>query len=395
MKSRRILLVMMEPPLPKGCAPARWYYVLYKGLVDRGYDVTAFATCTKASDIELANSLFPSPEYDLRCYLAPEKANLFGKLETLRQPYSRLFSAELRQDLNNELAKPFDILHLEQLWSGWLGLKHVDKALVNVHHLVGIDLEYARPNSPKQLIEHYLMFQSEQRLMQAYRHFRSCSPRLEPEIRKNNPQAQITNVPVGIDSSQYSYIPDESRNSNYTIGLIANMNWYPGFSAAKRLLDRLWLPIKQQIPQARLQIVGWNACSALSEYLDLPDVEIAENVPETQPYFESTNVFLYAPARGSGMKIKILEALAMGIPIVTTSEGIEGLAAEDGVHVGISEDDEGLIERTIKLLKDPIAQNRQRRAGRQLLEEQCSPQVTLDAIEQIYLDMMSVVGSQV
>jgi glycosyltransferase involved in cell wall biosynthesis len=149
------------------------------------------------------------------------------------------------------------------------------------------------------------------------------------------------------------------------------------------------------VPQARLLIVGWNACAALKQSLGLPDVEIVENVPEIQAYFERINVFLYAPLRGSGMKIKVLEALAMGIPIVTTAEGVEGLVAEDGVHAGICEDDQGLIDRTVYLLKNPAIQNQQRRAGRQLLEQQCSPQVALDAIEQTYAEMTNRVGAYV
>ncbi|HEY2857559.1 MAG TPA: glycosyltransferase, partial [Terracidiphilus sp.] len=119
-------------------------------------------------------------------------------------------------------------------------------------------------------------------------------------------------------------------------------------------------------------------------YLDLPDVTISENVPEMRPYFERAGVMLYAPGRGSGMKIKILEAMALGVPVVTTSEGVEGIPAVDSEHAGICENDAGLIERTINLLKDPLLQNRQRRAARQLLERHCSPARTLDGIERIY-----------
>ena len=64
---------------------------------------------------------------------------------------------------------------------------------------------------------------------------------------------------------------------------------------------------------------------------------------------------VYAPSRGSGMKIKILEAMASGVPVVTTSEGVEGLPAVDGVHAGVCEDDAGLIDRTVALLEDPDA----------------------------------------
>lgn len=392
MNPLRILLVMIEPPLPFGNAAARWFYVLLKGLVERGHQVTAFAACSKEEEITKAQKLFPAPQYDLRCYTFPQRGGLSAKLETLRRPYSYMFSDTLQRDLDVELAKGYDLLHLEQLWAGWLGLKQADRALVNVHHLVWIDWEHLQPNSLQGKFEKFLMLSTERRLVKSLKHFRSCSPRLVSEMQSVNPASQITTIPVGIDASQYNYIPDEQRINQPIITVIGSMDWYPTQSAAKRLLTRLWPKIKEQVPNAKVQIVGWNARTALKDFLRMPDVTIEENVPDIQPYFEKTSVLLYAPGRGSGMKIKILEAMAFGIPVVTTSEGVEGLPARDGVHAGICEDDAGLIERAVALLQSPAQQNRQRRAARTLLETHCGAQPTLDALEEIYRGMLKEVA---
>ena len=165
------------------------------------------------------------------------------------------------------------------------------------------------------------------------------------------------------------------------------MGWAPTRSAAIRLLTRLWPEIKRRVPQARLELVGWGARAALSAYAGTPDVSIEENLPDTRPCFERASVLLYSPARGSGMKIKILEAMAYGVPVVTTTEGVEGLPAVDGVHAGVSDDDAGLIERTVGLLADPARGDRQRAAGRALLEAHCGPTPTVDGIERIYAAM--------
>ncbi len=385
----RIILAMIEPPLPFGNAAARWYYVLLKELVERGHRVTAYAACIKPEEIEKARALFPAPKYDLRLYPFPARSGLVSKIETLRRPYSYMFSRELKADLERELAAGFDILHLEQLWCGWLGMKHRAKSLVNVHHLVWIDL--ANVVSPT-FLERFRMWQmlnTERKLVRDFQHFRSCSPRLVPEMLRENPTATITTVPVGIDASQYPFIPDSQRTAEPILSVIGTMNWHPSRSAAVRLLHQLWQEIKRRVPDARVQIVGWGARSSLAEFIQMPDVTIEENVPDTRPYFERTGVMLYAPARGSGMKIKILEAFGYGVPVVTTSEGVEGIPTIDGVHASIAEDDAGLIERAVKLLKDPQQQNRQRAAGRQLLEQHCGPKPTVDAIEAIYRNMMA------
>ncbi len=388
MRSLRIVLAMIEPPLPFGNAAARWFYVLLRELVARGHSVTAFASCSKPAEMTQAADLFTKPKYDLRLFGLPHRSGLAAKMQTLRQPYSYMFSKELKRELKATLASGFDILHLEQLWTGWLGLEHRAKALVNVHHLVEIDLEMSVSQSPRDILERQLMFGAERRLLRRHKNFRACSPRLENAIREINALATVTTVPVGIDSSLYTYIPDDRRTGEPLLTLIGTMAWYPGYSAAIRLLKRLWPAIKSQVPEAKLQIVGWSAREKLANYLDLPDVSIHENVPEIQPYFERTGVFLYAPSRGSGMKIKILEAMAFGVPLVTTSEGVEGIPAEDDAHAGLCEDDAGLIERTVSLLRDPVRQNRQRLAARQLLESHCGPKPTVDAIEAIYSKML-------
>jgi glycosyltransferase involved in cell wall biosynthesis len=380
---------MIEPPLPFGSAPSRWYYVLLKGLLERGHRVTAFATSSKPEDLRKAAELFPAPRFALRCYAHPVRSGISAKLETLVRPYSYMFSPEMKTELAKHLAAGYDILHLEQLWSGWLGLEHSPRALVNVHHLEMIDLENAPSLSRRMAFDRRLMFSSEKRLIQRFKWFRSCSGRLVPRIRQINPGASIATVPVGIDTLLYPFLSDQERPVAPTITLIASMDWYPGASAARRLLTKLYPLIKKQVPRARFEIVGWFARSVLKEYLELPDVQIVENVADTIPYFHKAAAFVYAPQRGSGMKIKVLEAMALGAPVVTTPEGVEGLCAEDGIHAQISDSDEGLAERTIDLLQDRTSQNRQRRAARELIDSWCSPERTLGMIEQIYSQMVA------
>ncbi len=389
MTSRRIVMAMVEPPLPFASAPSRWYYVLLKGLVERGHRVTAFATCAKVQEIEQAAQLFPPDKYDLRCFAHPQRSGLAAKVESARRPYSYMFSPEMRAAVERELGQGFDVLHLEQLWCGWLGLDHADRSLVNVHHLVSIDLEDGRLAPWFPWFQNQLAFRTERKLLQAFRYVRSCSPRLEAPIREMNRAASVTTVPVGIDTSAYEFIPADRRSQKPVIGLIGSMAWYPGYSAAVRLLTRLYPEIKQRVPEVTVRIAGWSARSALRDFVDLPGVEILENLADVRPFFESLSVMLYAPVCGSGMKIKVLEAMSFGVPVVTTSEGVEGLPAEDGVHAGIADDDRGLIDRAVATLRDAGRQNRNRQAARKLVESHCSPERTVSAIETIYERMGS------
>jgi len=379
----RVVVVTVEAPVPFGNAAARWYYVLLRELAARGHRVACFSACSKPAEMDEARRLFPAPEYDLRLYAFPARG-LRSKFETLRRPYSYMFSADLRRDLEAELARGYDVLHLEQLWAGWLGLAHRDRAVVNVHYLFSVDLAELPRRGPGARVRWWATVCSERRLLRAYPTIATFSDRLRAEILRLSPRANVSVCPLGIDASLYPYIPDDRRTTDPVVGVIGTMTWYPTHSAAVRLLTRLWPEIKKRVPAAKAQLVGWGARAALAPYIGLPDVTVEENVPDTRPYFERTGVMLYAPGHGSGTKIKILESLGFGVPVVTTSEGVEGLPATDGVHAGVCEDDAGLIDRTVALLTDPAAQNRQRAAGRALLESHCGPKPAGDAVEQIY-----------
>jgi glycosyltransferase involved in cell wall biosynthesis len=389
MRPLRIALVLIEPPLPFGHAAGRWFSVLLRGLVARGHRVTAFAACSKAAEITQARDLFPAPDYDLRLFPFPRRGGWRAKAETLLRPGSYMFAAELKAALGTVLSRGVDVLHLEQLWSGWLGLDHVDRALVNVHYLSAIDLGGAWAQSLGHRLERTLAATAERRLIRKFRFIRVLSPRLAQAVLQINRTADVRTVPLGLDASPYRFIPSERRNTEApVVTLVGTMAWHPSHSAAVRLIQRLWPEIKRRVPTARLQIAGWSARARLAAYVaanpDPADIAIDEDVADIQPYFERAGVFLYAPERGSGMKVKVLEAMAFGVPVVTTSEGVEGLPAVDGQHAGISDDDDGLIERTVALLRDPDRQDRQRHAARQLVETHCGPVPTLDAIEAVY-----------
>ena len=387
MKPLRVLLVMFAPPLPFGNAAARWYYVLLKGLVERGHQVTAFAPCSTSADIAKAQALFPTPKYDLRCYPFPERQGLKAKIETIQRPYSYVFSRELRQDLAAELANPYDVLHLEQLWSGWLGLKHRERAVVNVHYLFSIDRVFQYPNSLENRFRRLMSYGAEKKLIKAFPQIITLSERLRKCIGQINPKACIYTVPLGIDLSLYPFAEHKQMNEHPVVGLIGGFNWTPSYSSAERLITRLWPEIKRRVPNARLQIVGRSAKDALAAFAHMSDLEIHQDVPDTLPYFTNMDVMLYAPISGSGMKVKVMEAFALGTPVVTTSEGVEGIPAQDGVHAGICDNNLGLIERTVKLLNNSSLAQLQRLKARELLETHCSPKVTVKQIEELYYSM--------
>lgn len=386
----RILLILIEPPLPFGNAASRWFHVLYNQLLERDHDVRVLVASGVERDIEKTKEVFKDSKYDLQIFPFGKSSGFKDKIKNFLFPHQIKFSPDFHMALKQAKPESYDIVHIEQTWAGWTGLKWPEKSLINVHHLQTIDLEFVKPKTLKDSLLYKRWFATEKKLLSQYPYVRSCSPRLEPYIKSWGHKKHVQTIPVGMDPSLYPYIESSARQSDEPIlTLIGNMGWYPSISAAQRLLDKLWPSIKKQVPQAKCRIVGWSARTALKNYLDLPDVEILENVPEIQPYFNEASVMLYAPSRGSGMKIKVLEAMLFGVPVITTSEGSEGLPVEDMVHCGLSDDNEDLIKKAVTILKSVELQESLRTNARQLVSSHCGPKETVNQIEDFYKLILS------
>jgi glycosyltransferase involved in cell wall biosynthesis len=140
------------------------------------------------------------------------------------------------------------------------------------------------------------------------------------------------------------------------------------------------------MPEARLRVVGRGA--AAIEHLVRaagPNVELHPDVPDTRPHFRSLHALLYAPDHiATGAKVKVLEALLLGTPVVTNSSGAEGLATPDGEGLAIAETDEALIHHALAILRDPDLRARRRRVGRDLALRVSDPEASLDRLEDCY-----------
>ncbi len=384
----RVVVVTPEAPDPFGNAAARWYYALAKGLVQRAHAPTflsAYSLASREDSLQRAGRFFSTLGVPLHLYPYPIRSWSARKWNTLFRPYSFFASDELKRDLERSLREGYDVLNLEQMWTGYLN-DGVKRAVLSVHHLELLDLAGVRSPSLRFLTSKYLMQKTERRLLARFTNIRVTTDRLRREVNKLNPKATIYTVPVAIDPDLYEFALCEGREK--TVGLIASFNWSPGYNAAVRLLTRVWPRVKRAAPDTNLLIVGWNARRALASYLGGRDVTIVENVLDTKAYFRKLTVLAYPLSRGSGMKIKLLEAMAYGTPIVTTAEGAEGLSVVDGREAFIADDDDLIAERTVQLLSDRGLAEEMSRAARAKVESDYGSDPVVARMEGVYEDVL-------
>ena len=386
----RIIFLYPDPPVPWGNAASRWYYVQFRQLTKRGHQVTAF--CCSADPEKYRTEidhLFPQDEFDLRVFATDQRGTVIGKIQSLIHPNSYLLSSELKKNLQRELAKGYDILHLQSQWVGYISGYHPEKTVMEIHFLHSIDFHSHDPRHIKDYLIRYYLLKKEKDMVKKFKNKITLSSRLKDAMTNLSPGHQITVIPLAIDLSLYSFIPADKRPdpSTQIVTLIGSMGWIPTYSAAKRIVFNIWPLILSQLPKAELRIVGWGA-KKISASCDLMEnIEIIENVPDIKPYFANASILLYPPARASGMKVKVVEAMAFGLPVVSNADGLEGIPAVDSIHALIAESDQELADKAVSLLKNSEMQERMRNQARNLIEEVIHTDKVLNRLENTYLNL--------
>ncbi len=254
-----------------------------------------------------------------------------------------------------------------------------------MHHLKRLDLAEEGFGSTSAFISKHLYWRSERIVPPYFDHIRVTTERLAREIQPLHPQAYIHTVPIALDPSLYE--PVKQAETHWTLGLIGSMTWDLGYRAAVRLITRIWPRVRQRLPKAKLLVAGWRADQMLGHLSETPGLTILSDVPHPRQFFEQIDALVYPLTIGSGMKVKLLETMAYGIPVVSTSEGLEGIAAEPGVQAYRAEDDEALSEYAIELLCDQERRLQMGRAGRELVEARYAPAATGAQVEAIYREV--------
>jgi len=391
----RIIVVTPAVPHPFGNSAARWFYVLITELLARGHEVAALAA-TEEPDARVSQAKQwlskqglskHGGQLTLHCHrIRVDSVALRRKWQNLVRPRSELLQdSALTGLLHRELAKGYDVLHLEQMSTGWLGMG-MPRALLNVHFFDVIDWA-AKENMG--FGEHKELWQARRatrHLLRGIPNTRLLTPRLKEMAESINPKGRYWVVPLALDTALYNMQPPAPEP---VVGLIGSMHWEPSRSAAERLITRIWPLVKEAFPQAKLFIAGWNAARYLQKYSSRQDLRLAQNLAHPSDFFSKAAVMVYAPSRGSGMKVKVMESMAYGVPVVTTWEGVEGIDYENGRECWVAETDEELAGKVCRLLGNSAERQQMREAARTLIDGRYSPRPVVDKMMSVYQQMIA------
>lgn len=194
-------------------------------------------------------------------------------------------------------------------------------------------------------------------------------------------------VANGVDVDHFASVAQKKHKfSSPQVLFVGNFKWLPNKDAAVFLSEKIWPLIHAQLPQARLTIVGRNPTPSIFKLNRLPSVTVIDNVVDIRDVLSQASVLLAPIRNGRGTKYKVLEAMASGIPVVTTKLGIEGIKVGQGA-VQVAESPKVLAQKTIAVLTHKKLAQSMAIKARKIVYNQYNWQVISARLDKIYQNL--------
>ncbi len=170
-------------------------------------------------------------------------------------------------------------------------------------------------------------------------------------LEEISPGLKIEIVENGVDINYF--LPSERKNNNKRLIFAGRLDQYSNKDAILYFCNKVWPLIKEKIPDTRLTIIGNNPPQKLVEIANHDrGIELLGYVDDVRPFFANAMISICPIRDGGGIRIKILDALAMGMPIISTSIGCEGIEITPGKDVLIADTPQEFIESIDKIFSD-------------------------------------------
>jgi sugar transferase (PEP-CTERM/EpsH1 system associated) len=180
--------------------------------------------------------------------------------------------------------------------------------------------------------------------------------------------APITVVTNGVDLDYFRPQDDTGQRDSRTMVFTGKMSYHANIAAtlyfAREVLPRIWA----QDPDVRFQIVGKDPPEAVRQLATDGRIQVTGTVDDLRPYLAQATVAVCPALYAVGIQNKVLEAMAMGTPVISTPAGCAALAAEESQAVLVSADEEKLAATVLRVLSDPALARRLSAAGRRYVE---------------------------
>jgi len=216
-----------------------------------------------------------------------------------------------------------------------------------------------------------------------------CSAEDEQRLREQIPEARTVVIPNAADVDYYQPRPTDPPPDGRTVVYFGLLSTVPNIDAVMRFVHDIWPRIAEAHPEARCKIIGGRPPPSLLA-LAGPRVELTGFVPDLRPHLAAAAAIVVPLRLGGGTRLKIVEAMAMGKAIVSTTLGAEGIEAVPGRDILIEDQPMAFADAVNRLLAEPGLAARIGQSARQLAVERYAWSGAAQALEGFYRGILEV-----
>ena len=323
---------------------------------------------------------FPYPVVERRSNLASLFSRVPENIPTYQSPQLAQCAANLLKQMR------FDRVVVDFLFMAG-PCPHPDRSVLLEHNVETIiwrrRLQHARGLTEKLHLRHQAnrMFAYERAACRAAGAVIAVSAHDAGLIRSMFGVERVSDIPTGVDAEYFA--PPASRPHLADLVFVGLMDWWANADAVLYFLDRVLPLIRRRRPQTTFAIVGRNPPPRiLDRARGDSQVLVTGTVPDVRPYLWGASASVVPMRIGSGTRIKIYEAMAAGVPVVSTTIGAEGLEVNPGQDISIADAPADFAARSVELLEDAERRFRMAAAARQLVTERFSWERVARSVEQ-------------
>lgn len=212
-----------------------------------------------------------------------------------------------------------------------------------------------------------------------------CSELDVRRVSDASPGVKVLAVPNGYRDPQRLQTEDD-LSPVPTLLFVGDLGYRPNEEAAAFLCEQVLPLVRAEVSDVRVRIVGKNPGG--QAWATLPGVEVLGRVDSIDDEILGASVSVAPLLSGGGTRIKIIEAMAFGVPVVATTVGAEGLNSIDGRHLLIADDPASFARSCLQLIADADLRRRLRAAGRALYEADYTPTAVRSSVQRVLDSVM-------
>lgn len=168
---------------------------------------------------------------------------------------------------------------------------------------------------------------------------------------------------------------------------LGTLSWQPNVQGLRHFLRHVFPRVRERLPEARLVVAGRGAPSDLARLARYsPGVELVGAFEDPEPLYRRARAFIEVSRGGSGTRVKVLNALARGLPVVTTPDGAEGLGIRPGEHALVAFTPSDVSDALVQVMTDDAAWTRLSANGRSLVRERYVPEIAYAVLDEVFAE---------